>query len=572
MDKYLEIPRFMRLSMELFSLHKCDSIQRDQVNELAATLNIEFEPCSENCATVTDCDCLKNQYEKFIYIFRQSFTPVKNFQLVKNNENDATPICYVDAFAYYLDERNNLAREGISVNILRILELRQIMKPSQSATERVMSHVANTVHQRYETKYLYKDVDSGESDADMVNKEVFLRVNSNMVKLDTELARQKFIEGNHLDALVKNKMKSENSSTVKNLIKELSETENIKGRDKGKKRRRMKDSTSAPLKKQKLIRDFVSQEQADNTESETAAVKNDELKSLDYKMFNSDSLKSSNGNAEYIQENSGSIPRAELCHTDSIIDKPFMKTTSGDEICVTAQAANLEYTKVDHSATVTREKDVCQMRTCHETIKKEIFCKCRTTNKFFHRAKKWRWVGCEAREKCQSYKKRMNEEKAKGGDWFHLYCVGLKDYPVNEWYCNACIQNKKDRLYKFKENSKIKLLKFRYSNTAENTQSVDASELNKDYLQMHLKKEGRQVKKILGDGNCAFRALAYDYFGNEDRHIEMRQKISDVLINLLDSDNLKGNWSIDFWQTSRKNALSLEKKTLYCFRCCYMLC
>ena len=53
-----------------------------------------------------------------------------------------------------------------SVNVMRALEIVQIMKPSQSVTERVMSYLSNAVHHRFESKILFQ---TGSSESDPVN-------------------------------------------------------------------------------------------------------------------------------------------------------------------------------------------------------------------------------------------------------------------------------------------------------------------------------------------------------------------------------------------------------------------
>lgn len=50
-----------------------------------------------------------------------------------------------------------------------------------------------------------------------------------------------------------------------------------------------------------------------------------------------------------------------------------------------------------------------------------------------------------------------------------------------------------------------------------------------DYLRPRLASIGRQVDYIRGDGNCYFRALSKEMYGNEDYHAEWRQAVCDVI-------------------------------------------
>ena len=105
---------------------------------------------------------------------------------------------------------------------MRLLEQFCIMKPSQSATERVMSHVANTVKDRFESKISPYTTD--ELKIDSVNLKVLLKCNANMVSLDKTAARHIFQMKYVASGVMKSKSSIERSKTVKSLILKLKST------------------------------------------------------------------------------------------------------------------------------------------------------------------------------------------------------------------------------------------------------------------------------------------------------------------------------------------------------------
>ena len=48
---------------------------------------------------------------------------------------------------------------------------------------------------------------------------------------------------------------------------------------------------------------------------------------------------------------------------------------------------------------------------------------------------------------------------------------------------------------------------------------------------LHLKQIGLELKEIKGDGNCLFRAISDQLFGNEDHHMDLRQKAVEFIKN-----------------------------------------
>ena len=66
---------------------------------------------------------------------------------------------YSTIISLYFNELNEIEVINLSiVNILRLLEIVLLMKPSQSSTERAISRLKNTVTGRYESIYNRKGI------------------------------------------------------------------------------------------------------------------------------------------------------------------------------------------------------------------------------------------------------------------------------------------------------------------------------------------------------------------------------------------------------------------------------
>ena len=46
-----------------------------------------------------------------------------------------------------------------------------------------------------------------------------------------------------------------------------------------------------------------------------------------------------------------------------------------------------------------------------------------------------------------------------------------------------------------------------------------------------LREQGLQVVRMLGDGNCLFRAVAHQIFGNPERHAQVRRAVCDYMLD-----------------------------------------
>ncbi|XP_047741583.1 uncharacterized protein LOC108668256 [Hyalella azteca] len=212
---YLVIPTPIRLATDLFSIHK--NKHSASIKNLFDSVNIKFESCDDECKGFLECTCLENDYLKFMEIFRSEWQAGANNKLIKHGSE--TLQSYTEAFAHYISSNNDKSK--YPVNIIRCLEIIQLMKPTLSATERVMSHVANTVHNLFDSKYVYKTEPDEKDLIDNVNNEVFLKCNTNMVQHDADLARTIFLSDNHRECLMKTKKCTVKSKTISNYIEEL---------------------------------------------------------------------------------------------------------------------------------------------------------------------------------------------------------------------------------------------------------------------------------------------------------------------------------------------------------------
>ncbi|XP_047740707.1 uncharacterized protein LOC108667400 isoform X2 [Hyalella azteca] len=218
--KNLEIPAALVYVTESFSLHKKSFITEKltALTKLFDILNVQFEMCGSECIGVHECTCLKNDYVNFMDLFQSEWEAAPDNKLIKIGS--ATAQSYTHAFAHYISTNNSTPT--YPVNIIRCLEVIQLMKPTLAATERVMSHVAIAVRNKYEAKEYNNGIESdGDGpDIDTVQNEVFLRWNTNMVQHDADLAREIFLR-EHKESMMKTKVSTEKSRAVNNYLNKL---------------------------------------------------------------------------------------------------------------------------------------------------------------------------------------------------------------------------------------------------------------------------------------------------------------------------------------------------------------
>ncbi|XP_018020202.1 uncharacterized protein LOC108676604 [Hyalella azteca] len=226
---HLEIPAPIIYASESFSLH-CKSFmiskQLTAIKKLYDSVNIQFESCGSACAGHQECTCLKNDYTNFMDVFQSEWQAAPDNKLL-NNETKRSQ-SYTQAFAHYISTNNR--ETTYPVNIIRCLEVVQLMKPTLSPARRVMSHVAITLRNRFESKdYLNEAKCDEDTLIDTVQMEVFLRCNTNMVQHDADLAKEIFLS-KHEESLMKTEKSTDEGTEISNnLIKLGSEvgTKNV---------------------------------------------------------------------------------------------------------------------------------------------------------------------------------------------------------------------------------------------------------------------------------------------------------------------------------------------------------
>ena len=221
-ENYLQIPLPIKHATDAFSIHHNSKLSFDDkliaYKKLLDTVNINFKKCdTKSCLGSQNCPCVRRDFKRFHENFKYNFTSIgSNGLTMSSDKSQSSPFKYVHAFSHYLKLDRKFRNDIKSLNIIRILEIIQIMKPSQSSTERVMSHVANTVRNRYESKY-----ENAEKTAlDNVNIEIFLRMNSNMLLIDAEASANKFLD-KHKAGLLKSKPATLVSTTIQKNMNEL---------------------------------------------------------------------------------------------------------------------------------------------------------------------------------------------------------------------------------------------------------------------------------------------------------------------------------------------------------------
>ena len=168
----------------------------------------------------------------------------------------------------------------------------------------------------------------------------------------------------------------------------------------------------------------------------------------------------------------------------------------------------------------------------------DVYCICRKEVQ-----KDSKFIGCENGNNCLSFKRRWDELKCLGGDWFHTKCIGLyKIPPQNQtWYCP---------LRRSCDN-------YRYSNKQIGTseERIKLKGVTKNQVLANLNRslllEGRHIKKMLGDGNCLFRAMALHQYNDVDQHVKVRQEIASTLLNILQDNKYRQMWELNNFKETR---------------------
>ena len=157
-DSYIELPQLLHCATKIFNIsgNIPFSERLQNLRLLLSTMNSEFQHCSENNCTIETCHCLAGELERFLTDVKERVQIADDDPLVTTNLKDGEVTCYhySKIFAIYLADTNQSLRQQLNItNVLRAVELVQLLKASQSATERAFSVVSNVVRGRYECNY-----------------------------------------------------------------------------------------------------------------------------------------------------------------------------------------------------------------------------------------------------------------------------------------------------------------------------------------------------------------------------------------------------------------------------------
>ena len=170
-ENYLEIPVVIDMAIQTFTLG-VDIPLVDRVRTFRiffSMVNTEFMPCDSSCTGLNSCSCVSEQLELFLQNVEMELRvthsdpwTVGNSVLDGNCSRRQIRYNYSAIFAHYLAIGNEILSDKLKiVNVLRALEVVQLLKASQSATKRAFSIVGNVVKDRYE---LQKNVIHGNRD------------------------------------------------------------------------------------------------------------------------------------------------------------------------------------------------------------------------------------------------------------------------------------------------------------------------------------------------------------------------------------------------------------------------
>lgn len=215
LDTFLNVPECVNLVVSIFNLEEelTPEIFDKKLNDLRdlfILVNTDFEVCGELCENF-NCICLKRELDAFLkHVYHRKDKRKDKF--IVNRKID-----YLDLYRFYLCEDNISIIENLAIkNVLRALEVCMIMKPSQSSTERVVSQIKRTVRGRFENIARFGKV----KDIDMVNVNVFLRMNSSIQTMDPKKSAKIFTQTlKHRQSIKKTKPLHEKSITLKRLLK-----------------------------------------------------------------------------------------------------------------------------------------------------------------------------------------------------------------------------------------------------------------------------------------------------------------------------------------------------------------
>ena len=203
-DDYLGVPSSIKLANIVFNNGNADKLRLKSLKDLIKEINVEFTTCEEFCLGLKKCFCLESE----LNCFKQHFSCLEE----KNKSSSM-----LDLLAYYLADKNYAEIQKLHIpNILKVIEIVQLLKASQSSTERTMSVIANHVKGKFEGRFKYG---SSEIKYDSVLYRTFLTVNSSTNVIDFEEARSNFLKEGHMDSVMTNRPRSHHTKSIRAHLK-----------------------------------------------------------------------------------------------------------------------------------------------------------------------------------------------------------------------------------------------------------------------------------------------------------------------------------------------------------------
>ena len=209
-DTYLKPNKIVEDVIDVFDQNSKIPICKKSrmLNELFKKINIHKLTCNEKCNEC--CNCTEKEFE--------------NYKKYIEENNDLRSISPKKLIAFFLNVKNLSYIRNLNIpNILKVFEFTQLLKSSQSGTERVFNIVSRIVEHRFEGMY-----SNDNNLEDMVNVQVILRMGSDIKTLDSKLAAQYFIESGYVGTLMKNKPPQTQSKSIKTSLADKSKRKTSK--------------------------------------------------------------------------------------------------------------------------------------------------------------------------------------------------------------------------------------------------------------------------------------------------------------------------------------------------------
>ena len=523
LDTYLPVLKPVETAVKAFTLTTGSNFSEKMmhVRKLFDLVNASFQSCSQGCLGSAECSCLEEEFKIFCdYIIEKDLVKEVSKNVTKAKKSCTETL----VLAHFFNEKNLKDIKELKItNILKLIEVCLLMKASQSSTERAMSIIKTTVRGKFEKKFKFSS-----KEFDIVEAISMIRMNCELSCFNSSRALKKFYGSKHKSGLMKTKpLHTKSASVVRALGKA----------PKQKNKTQKKQSTKA----KEVIAEFQGlleeEEEILRMENEMSVTDLAAPEALREQVETTDDF-------EEVRPESTFEKREDFVYHDPETATGFARVPKGKplfdshDLNESSKVKSKEHsTKADSENGSTpkshkrpaeipslqnerqckkkktvvkrgqrRYVDIKQSLPKEKSQMESIYCICKGTQE---NTDEEDLIGCKNESaSCVSYRMRLREQNATGGDWFHKVCIGLNvslDTTALDWACPKC-----DPLY--------------------------------SSLMVSLFNINRILKIIRGDGNCLYRALAYDKYGDAERHPEIRTDICMKLLELRESSQYETMW------------------------------